>query len=404
MIEGTARDLKVAYVVPRYGVEVLGGAELGARMLAEHLVEHIGCSVEVFTTCAREMSTWADEYPAGSVDVNGVTVHRFGVAAGRDPGFDRLSDQVLGRPAEVSPADGEHWIDMQGPVCPAALDAAEASAAGVVVFYPYLYWPTVHGVRRLGERAVLHPATHDEPPTRLPLFQEVYSRPGGLVFQTHGERRLTERLFPGSARRPQAVVGLGVEESDGDPAAAAGALGLGDRPYLLCLGRVDDGKGALLLARYFAAYKLRRPGPLALVFAGPVIDRPADHPDIVVAGAVDEDVKWGALRGATALVSASPNESFSLALLEGWAAGVPALVNGACEATATHARRSGGGMWFTGYGTFEGAVDRLVGDGKLRSAMAEAGRQYVDRLYRWPRLIGRYADFLTSVAARRPLH
>ena len=32
------------------------------------------------------------------------------------------------------------------------------------------------------------------------------------------------------------------------------------------------------------------------------------------------------------------------------------------------------------------------------------GRAYVDRLYRWPHLIGRYADFLTAVSTRRPLH
>ncbi len=38
--------------------------------------------------------------------------------------------------------------------------------------------------------------------------------------------------------------------------------GLADRrPYLLCLGRVDDGKGARALGRFFAAFKRRRPRP-----------------------------------------------------------------------------------------------------------------------------------------------
>ena len=37
---------------------------------------------------------------------------------------------------------------------------------------------------------------------------------------------------------------------------------------------------------------------LRLVFAGPVVNEPPAHPDIVTPGAVDEAVKWGLLRGA----------------------------------------------------------------------------------------------------------
>jgi glycosyltransferase involved in cell wall biosynthesis len=393
--------MKVAFVVPRYGIEVLGGAELGARMIAEHIVVQPGWQVEVFTTCARDSTTWADELAAGTEHVNGVPVHRFASASGRDPGFERLSDRVMTQPWAASPADEEHWIELQGPVCPDALDAAEASDADVVVFYPYLYWPTVHGVRRLGARAVLQPATHDEAPARLPLFREVFTRPGGLIFHTPEEQELTERLFPRVAGRPQAVLGLGVDDGAGDEAAARAALGVGDRPYLLCIGRVDDGKGAALLARWFTAYKRRHPGPLALVFAGQVVDAPPPHDDVVLAGPVSEETKWGALRGAEALVSPSHNESFSLVLLEAWAAGAPVIVNGACPATTGHARRSGGGLWFTGYGSFEVALDRILQDRGLRDTMAAAGLAYVDRYYRWPLLTARYTDFLTSVAQRR---
>src|SRR4051812_32011703 len=127
--------MKIGFVVPRYGVEVVGGAEFGARMLAEHLVSHTGWPVEVFTTCALEMSTWANDFEPGTVDVNGVTVHRFASTSGRSATFDRLSDRVLANPAAASRADEERWIEEQGPVCPAALDAAEASDADVVVFY-----------------------------------------------------------------------------------------------------------------------------------------------------------------------------------------------------------------------------------------------------------------------------
>ena len=382
--------MKIAYVVPRYGVEVLGGAEYGARMLAERLVSFLGWEVEVLTTCALDAGTWADEYPEGELELNGVRVRRFRSAAGRDTNFEDFSRTVLPHPEAADAETCRRWIELQGPVTPVVVDAAATSDADLVVFYPYLYYPTVHGVPAVGERAVMHPAAHDEPPLRLPIFREVFAATRGFVFQTYGERDLVERLFP-VAHRSHIVMGLGVEEGAGDEDAAPTA------PYLLCLGRVDDGKGAGMLARYFAEYKARRPGPLQLVFAGPVAQRPPDHPDIVLLGPVDEDVKWGLLRRAVALVNPSYFEAFSIVLMEAWTAGLPVLVNGACLATREHCERSGGGLWFTGYATFETAVDRLAADPGARSLLAERGRAYVDANFRWPVIIERYRCFLESL-------
>jgi len=386
-------------VVPRYGTEVLGGAEYGARMLAERLVSHLGWEVEALTTCALDARTWADEYPPGDVDVNGVRVRRFRSAAGRDPGFEAFSARVLPAPESASPADEHRWIDLQGPVAPDVVAAAADADADVVVFYPYLYWPTVRGVPAVGRRAVMHPAAHDEPPLRLPLFRDVFAGVGGLVFQTDGERHLAEELFPVAAT-PQVVMGLGVEPRAGTPDAARRALGLGDEPYLLCLGRVDDGKGTGVLARFFAALKARRPGPLKLVLAGPVVHPVPAHPDVVVAGPVSEEVKWGALRGAAALVSPSPFEAFSIVVVEAWTAGVPVLVNGFCAATSEHVARSGGGLTFSGYGQFEVAVGRLVEDPRLAGALAARGSAHAERHFTWPVILDRYRGFLERVAER----
>jgi len=390
----------LAYVIVRYGTEVLGGAELGARMLAERLAARPGWTVEVFTTCALDASTWANDLPSGTVDINGVTVHRLPSRHGRDPGFDAFSGPLLRNPAGASVADQVRWIDLQGPVCPDTIESAAASDADLVVFYPYLYWPTVHGIPLMRGRSVMHPAAHDEPPLRLPIFEDVFAATDGFVFQTDGERRLTEGLFPSVATAPQLQLGLGVEEHEGDADGFVRQWGLEDTSYLLCLGRVDDGKGAALLARFFAMYKARRPGPLKLVFAGPVVDRPADHPDIVVTGPLTEQQKWGALRRATALVSPSPFEAFSIVLMEAWTAGVPVMVHGRCHATVEHVRRSAGGLPFTGYASFEVALDRLLADPELRQAMAAAGHRYVTGNFAWDRLIDRYATWLERLAAR----
>ena len=170
-------------------------------------------------------------------------------------------------------------------------------------------------------------------------------------------------------------------------------------PYLLCLGRVDRHKGTTLLAELFSAYKQRHPGPLRLVLAGPVVEAPPDHPDIDVVGPVPEAQKWALLEGALALVSPSPWEAFSLVIAESWSAGAPVVVNAGCAATVEHCRRSGGGLSFAGFGEFEAVVDRLATDERLRVRLGGRGRAYVDRWFRWPRVIDRYAAFVESVVA-----
>ena len=136
----------------------------------------------------------------------------------------------------------------------------------------------------------------------------------------------------------------------------------------------------------------------SLVLAGPVVAETMPHPDVILTGSIDEAAKWGLLEGAEVVVVPSLQESFSLVLLEGWVAGKPALVNGACPVTRAHARRSGGGVWFDDYAHFEVAVDRLVGSAQLRAELGEAGRRYVEREYSWPTLIDRYSEFLGRVA------
>ena len=109
--------------------------------------------------------------------------------------------------------------------------------------------------------------------------------PTAFCFHTAAERTLVERMYP-VADKPQIVLGLGVGESQGAGRSGAEILGLGDRPYIVSVGRVDEHKGSKMLARFFATYKERNPGPLALALVGPVSFDLEPHPDIVVTGAV----------------------------------------------------------------------------------------------------------------------
>lgn len=388
--------VRLAFVVPRYGPEVIGGAETAARLLAEHLATRPNWSVEVLTTCARDFVTWDNEYPAGEELVNGVLVRRFTSTQGREPSFHPLSAALLADPDHASTADAERWLDLQGPICPQLAEAALASSSDALAFYPYLYWPTARVIDRVTLPTILHPAAHDEPALKLSVFPRVFAAADGLVFQTTAERDLVERTFP-VAEHSQLLLGLGVDDPDLEP-PLGGPTGVPTVPYLVCLGRVEGHKGSRLLASLFAAYKQRHPGPLRLVFAGPVVEAPEPHPEIDVLGPVDESTKWALLGGAVSLVSPSPWEAFSLVLAEAWSARIPVVVNAACAATSEHCRRSGGGLAFDGYGTFEAIVDRLTTDHGLRAELGGLGRSYVDRHFRWPVIVERYARFVQRVA------
>ncbi len=117
---------------------------------------------------------------------------------------------------------------------------------------------------------------------------------------------------------------------------------------------------------------------------------------------VDDETKWGLLRGAHALVAPSPVESFSLTVIEGMTAGAPAIVNAVCGATREHCEQSGAGMWFEGYAEFEAVLDRMLGDRVLHETMRQNGLRYVESTYRWPAVMDRYGAFLEAFVARRP--
>lgn len=391
--------MKLTFVTPRYGPEVIGGAETAARMLAERLVQRPGWEVEVLTSCALDHLTWENVLPLGPTMLEGVTVRRFPTASPRLLEYFTLDGQLRIAPASASLEQSRRWVALNGPMCPDLVDAVAATDADVIACYPYLFATTVDALAVSPVPVVLHPAAHDEPALYFAAFRRAFRQVDGFVYHTRAERELMEDVFSNGATA-QIVLGLGTNEPTGTGRSGGEVLGIGDRPYLCYLGRVDQHKGCDMLADFFLRAKERHPSDLALAFVGPLSGAAVEHPDIVSTGTVSESDKWDILGGALALVNSSAYESFSLVVLEAWTQGVPVLVNGACAATVEHCRRSGGGLWFDGFGSFESAVARLTEEPALRRQLAEAGRRYTVSNYSWPVIIDRYASFLEGVVAR----
>jgi glycosyltransferase involved in cell wall biosynthesis len=389
--------VKLGLVVPRYGDQVVGGTEHWLRTLLEHLVLLRGWEAEVFTTCAVSATTWEDVLPPGDTHENGVTVHRRRSRSGRNPEYLHTYPELRADPSAVPAGEVERFIELVGPVCPDVIDEAAASDCDLIAVTPYLYWPAVHAVPRLGRRVIFHGAAHDEPELYLPVMQEVFTGVGGFSFNTFAERDLVESLFP-VAHLPASVIGNAVVEGTGDPVAARRAVGLEpDEPYLLCVGRVERSKSSQALAELWRLYRERRAGAPRLVFMGPVHDPLEPGPGLVVAGRQPEEVKWGLLAACSLVVLPFAWESFSLPVLEAGLAGKPVLVNGRCPPTVEHCRRSGGGLWFELYADFEAAVDVLLADAELRDRLGASGGRYARSQFSWEVITQRYEQLADRV-------
>ena len=162
-----------------------------------------------------------------------------------------------------------------------------------------------------------------------------------VLFTSEEEMRRAAGAFR-PYRVTAAVVKYGTTDIAGDPTAQIAAFRatvptLGQRRYLLFLGRIHRKKGCDLLLAAFAAIAARHPD-VDLVIAGPdqvgLVDALRDHAhrDGIAArvhfpGMLGGDAKTGAYRAAEAFVLPSHQENFGIAVAEALAAGTPVLIS-----------------------------------------------------------------------------
>lgn len=386
---------RVAFVVPRYGAEIGGGAEEECRRLAELLATDL--DVTVLTSCALDYRTWADHYPPGEEHVGGVRVLRFPVARRRDPAaFDALSAIAYARPDDLE--IGHRWMQAQGPDVPGVAEhlRSEGAAYDAVCVLPYLYATAPDAIAIAGDRVVLVPLAHDEPPLRLAIFDEVFARPGVLVFNTPEERAVVERRF-GVDDRPRFTIPLTVDDPPpSDPARFCAQFGI-DGPYLLALGRIEPAKGSDVVLARFAELRRRRP-ELRLVLVGrPHMTLPGDLEGVVVTGYVDEQSKHDALAGAAVVLLPSAYESLSIVALEAWSHARPTLANATSDVLVGQSRRSGGGLWYANAEEFHATLALLLDNPPLAAVLGAQGQRYVAGTGGWEAVRRAWLEALLSV-------
>ncbi len=435
--------MKIAFIIQRYGAEVLGGSEHLCRLVAERLAA--SHDVDVLTSCAQDYVTWKNEYPEGADRVRGVTVRRFASSVTRDiDAFNALSERIYDKPH--SRADEMEWLKQQGPWCPGLIEFLRRNHQqyDVLIFFTYLYAPTVLGLEVAPARSVLVSTAHDEPAIRLEIFKDVFRKPAALCYLTESERRFVEVQFPD---RPllEETVGVGIDlaqqqpypripapspDEEEGPSTAGGdatepAAGFEDEtpsldspahlmargavfrrrhrlygPMVLYGGRIDPGKGCEELIQYFTEY-VKDGGDATLVLMGTKLMALPEEPFIRFAGRLSDRERLQALEAATVVVCPSPYESLSLLALEALSVGTPILANARSAVLVEHCVRSNGGLYYADRDEFTESLKLLVGDDRLRAALGRNGIEYVRENYRWDVVLGKYERLFAKLRNAR---
>jgi len=373
----------IAFVPPRYGEGVVGGAEAVLTEVAHGLAAR-GWDVEVLTTCAQDHFTWANHFPAGTTTDGAVTVTRFPIV--RDTSGARRAELhariLAGERLTIS--EEQLWVNdsMRVPeLWHHVLDHGHRYRA--IVLAPYMFWTTFAVGQIHPDRTILMPCLHDEPEARLRIFQPLFAGARGVWFLSEPEAELGSHLFPLPSRT--AVVGAGMALPDRyDPEGFRRRHGI-EGPFVYYAGRREGAKSWPELVDAYAEMRRTRGLDLQLVTSGiGPVDVPDEHPydGIVDLGFISDDERNDAMAAATAYVQPSALESFSRTVLEAFGAGTAVVANAAGAVVSWHIDRTGAGVTYENRHQLVEALAAVAEHPGAFEALARDARSYVEAHYR----------------------
>ena len=390
--------MKLAFIVQRYGREILGGSETLARQLAERLSRRH--EITVLTTTAKDYITWKNAYKPGEEKQRGVRIIRFPVEGERDiDAFNKFSEGIYqGKPTREQELE---WLERQGPASPELIEylKKEHGRFDLIIFFTYLYYPTYYGLQVAPEKSVLVPTAHDEPPLKLGIFKEMFQLPSSYLFNTEAEELLVLERFP-VHKKMRETIGMGMELLDQPDPSIFRKRHAVSANYFLYAGRIDGGKGLEELFRYFSFYKEEHPasGNLELILIGKLGMKLPNDKSIRYVGFVDEAEKLSAMAGAIAVFQPSKMESLSIVTLEAFAVATPVIANAASQVLIDHCRKANAGFYYRDFEEFEEIVGLLLSDRNLARDLGKNGQRYIKENYGWQKLLSKYEHALRSSA------
>lgn len=386
--------MRLAFVTPRYGPDILGGAEALARGFAEKLAQK-GWPIEVWTTCAQNYYTWQNMYPVGVETINRVTVRRFPASVMSTPGSNGVGSKVFGNFPSTPEAE-YRWADggMHSPELYHYL-LHYGRNFDYLIFLPYQFGFTCYGASIYPEHSIIWPCLHPDPAAYFEPVRVMLHQAKGIILNSQAERRLLLQGLQIKNLHYQ-VIGYGVEASPGDSNRFYRHYPHLKTPFMLYAGRIEKAKNVHLLIDYFIAYVETRRNPINLVLIGSGPVSVPNHPRVFWLGHLNEQDKHDAYASAAVLCQPSVLESFGITLMEAWRQATPVLVHGECGVTLEHCLAAQGGLYFADLAEFKEVLDFLLANPEIAAQLGRNGCNYVETNYSWDRVVKKLTDSLAS--------
>jgi glycosyltransferase involved in cell wall biosynthesis len=402
-------SLPVAIVIPWFGRDLTGGAELQAWQIAERLGRR-GHSVDVLTTACRSALDHygSNHHKPGRYAEEHFTIYRFKVNRRREKALGRAMAAIHGIPSTelfcgcsplsttITKTFAEELIHS-----PSLLRYLEDNSTKyrAFIFIPYLYSPILIGLPLVADRAYLQPCLHDEHYAYFSEVTAIFRQAKGLLFNSEGEYELARKLYGSVIDDKSFLIGEGVEfDAEKEKHFSKAHPKIGSEPFILYLGRKCKEKNVDLLVKAYEAFKDKNPETrLKLVLAGAGDDYSLllDDSSLMDFGKISEEEKWQLMGQCRMLVQPSVNESFSRVIFEAWHAGRPVAVHGKCLATEKAVERSGGGWVASTVPQWVELFERLNdADDEQLSIMGAKGKAYAQNIANWDAVMNRYEEVL----------
>lgn len=259
--------------------------------------------------------------------------------------------------------------------------------------------PLVHSFHTLGRVKNLTLAEGDspEPSARIAGEERVVTSADCILVPTPGEAAELVHLYGARPERVR-VVSPGVDAglfTPGDAGEARAALGLGERPLVLFVGRLQPLKAPDVAVHALATLAARRPDidPVLAIVGGPS-GGTAVGPDalfklaadlgvtdrVLVLPPVPHDLLPALYRAADVVIIPSRTESFGLVALEAAACGTPVVASdvGGLR-TAVRDGVTGFLVPAASADAFSEALEHVLSDATLRRSLGAAGARFARR-------------------------
>lgn len=409
--------MRIKAVISRYAKSVIGGGEKHARdVLGLLALDH---EVHVYTTCATDYTTWKNDLPVGESVEDKIRIHRFRTEQKRDMvQFNSLTQLLHSQYPYQSPESENLWLEMQGPFCPDLVDhlSLEHEEDDLYFLFSYLYYPVVKIAEKFPKNCILIPMLHDEFPAYLRIYKTALTQDIGYAFNAPEELETFERIL-GFRPKLRSVIGTFVdipceseEVNEIGKTLIANMIGRKNENkihypidtsvnYVFTIGRMDLGKGFAELIEFFLEWVEKSEQKCELWIAGKnpeKIKKKYRSPYLRFLGYVSEEVKWECMRRAKLFINPSSLESFSLVLMEAWAAQTPALVNGRSNVLKGHCLRSNGGLYYSDRESFQITLDRILDDREFALKLGQNGFHYVKRNFERSRVLQKLTKFIAE--------